>query len=65
LSSRNDIGNIIYEIEIFETKKKQKNRILPLKLFPHARNVKPRIVLLILKIIPNVVNKLTISFAIE
>lgn len=39
--------------------------VLPLKLFPHARNVKPRIVLLILKIIPHVVNKFTISFAIE
>ena len=39
--------------------------IIPLKLFPHARNVKPSIVLLILKIIPNVVNKLTISFEIE
>jgi hypothetical protein len=46
-------------------RKRIKKKILPLKLFPHARNVKPRIVLLIPKTIPNVVNKLTISFATE
>jgi hypothetical protein len=45
--------------------KRLKRFILPLKLFPHARNVIPRIVLLMPKIIPNVSNKLTISFATE
>jgi hypothetical protein len=38
---------------------------LPAKLFPHAKKVKPNIVLLKFKMTPKAVSKLTISFAIE
>jgi uncharacterized protein (DUF608 family) len=38
---------------------------LPAKLFPHAKNVTPKIVLLILNMTPNAVSKFTISLASE
>ena len=39
--------------------------LLPLRLLPQAKNVKPNIVFEIFKITPNVVKRLTISLAIE
>ena len=53
------------EFEKFEIRSPELMFHLPLKLFPQAKKVKPSIVLLMLKTMPNVVSKFTISLAIE